>query len=415
MERKASLIISPKIAIVHDILPFRGGAERTLEAMLEVLPGARVFTLVYNRRRFTDSPIKSYSVQTSFVNRLPFAAQYYRNYLPILPWAVEQFDLSEFDIVISSSYAVAHGVLSRPDQLHLSITYSPLRQAWNHYHEFTRKNRKFNAVLSLPARAILHYLRLWDRAAADRVDHYIAISNWVAKMIWRYYRREAEVIYPPVDIHRFKPSADRGEFYLAVSRLVTHKRVALIKEAFTKLKYPLVIVGDGPEKRKIFSGKPENIQVIGWQSEENLRRLMGSAKAFVHAAEEDFGMVLVEAQASGCPVIAYGRGAAGEIVIPGKTGILYSESTVDGLVDAIERFEAGRSSFAVNELMENARRFERNLFKEKFSQTIEREWLHFSERNLIGVQGGRWGLNPQPSDPQSDALPVELRPPFTNN
>lgn len=380
--------------------------------MLEVLPGAAVFTLIYNRRGLTESPIHNYPVRTSLVNSLPLAHKLYRNYLPILPWAVEQIDLSDFDIVISSSYAVAHGVLTRPDQLHISVTYTPLRQAWHHYHEFIRQKGRMNAVLSIPASVILHYLRLWDKAASDRVDHYIAISNWVAKMIWRYYRRQSEVIYPPVDVHRFKPESPRGDFYLAVSRLVTHKRVTLIKDAFTKLKYPLIIVGDGPEKRKVRQGNPENVRILGWQTEENLQRLMGNAKAFIHAGEEDFGIVLVEAQASGCPAIAYGKGAASEIVIPGKTGILYTEPNVDGLIEAIERFEANKSSFSMNDLIENARRFDRRYFKEKFSQSIEREWLKFT-RNAVDYQGGRWGLNPQPSDPQSDALPVELRPPLS--
>lgn len=409
----ANLIISPKIAIIHDILPFRGGAERTLEAMLEVLPGAAVYTLVYNRQGLDGSPIRTYPVHTSLVNRFPLAHKLYRNYLPILPLAVEQFDLSDFDIVISSSYAVAHGVLTRPGQLHVCVTYTPLRQAWNQYHEFIRRSGRINGVLSLPARVILHYLRLWDKAAADRVDHFIAISNWVARMIWRYYRRQSEVIYPPVDIQRFKPAIPRGDYYLAVSRLVTHKRVALIKEAFTRLKYPLIIVGDGPERRKVQRGKPENIRILGWQTEEILQRLMGNAKALVHAAEEDFGIVLVEAQASGCPVIAYGKGAASEIVIPGRTGILYNEPNVEGLIDAIERFEANKTSFLLDDLIENAGRFDRRYFKEKFSQTIEREWLNFTSRTAVDDQGGRWGLNPQPSDPQSDALPVELRPPLS--
>ena len=382
--------------------------------MLEVFPDAPLFTLVYNREAFDRSPVTARTIYTSQINKIPLSWKYYRNFLPILPLAIEQFDLSGYDLIISSSYAVAHGVLPRPDQLHIGIVYTPLRQAWHHYHEFMLNRGWKGGLTSIIAKSILHYLRIWDQTAAIRVDRFVAISDWVSKLIWRYYRRSSEILYPPVDIDRFQPLSPRGNYYLAVSRLASHKRVLQLCEAFSNLRYPLILVGDGPEKNKINALKADNIQVIGWQSDERIQELMGRARAFVHTAEEDFGMVMVEAQAAGCPVIAFGRGGARETVIPGKTGLLYYEPTPEGLISAVQRFERNHMDFGINDLRESAARFSQERFKDNFYRLVEREWLGYSGVDFKPyLEGGRRGLNPQPSDPQSDALPVELRPPRT--
>ena len=237
---------TPKIAVVFDALAAYSGAERVLEAVLELYPAAPVFSLVYNPPAFTGTSIANHKVYTSCIQHLPGSLIYYRNYLPLLPLAIEQFDLRGYDIVLSFSYAVAHGVLCRPDQLHISYTFAPLRYAWQNSHEYFQ-----HGILSPLSRLILHYLRLWDKNASSRVDHFVAISHWTAACIWRAYRRESEVIYPPLETERFKPLSPRGDYFVAFSRLVRHKRLEIIVEAFSRLGLPLVVIGDGPDRKKL--------------------------------------------------------------------------------------------------------------------------------------------------------------------
>lgn len=358
--------------MVIDALPAYGGAEHVLSAVLERYPDAPVYALVHNPAAFTQTPIAGHAVHTSWIQHLPGGRIHYRKLLPLLPFTVEQFDLRDYDLVLSFSYAVAHGVLCRPDQLHISYTFTPLRYAWQNAHEYFQ-----HGLLSGPARLILHYLRMWDQNAAARLDHIAAISKWTAAIVRRAYRREAEVIYPPVEIERFKPLHPRGNSYVAFSRLVRHKRLELIVEAFSKLGLPLTLIGVGPERRNLEAHAASNIKFVGWQSDEQVADHLGRARALVHAAEEDFGLVMVEAQAAGCPVIALGRGAAREVVQDGRTGFLFADPCVDSLMEAVERFERQADSIQEADLLENAARFGKQRFQDQFVRMVEREWKTF--------------------------------------
>jgi len=271
-----------KVALVHDALPFMAGAERVLEAALEVFPDAPVYTLVYNRRAFEGTPLAKRQVYTSFIDRLPWAHQAHRSFLPLYPLAIEQFDLHDYDLILSSSYAVAHGILTRPDQTHVCLMHTPLRYAWHQPHTIFQAG----GIKSQLLRMWLHNFRQWDFAASQRVDRYVAVSHWVAGLIWHAYRRPAHVIYPPVDVDRFTSLTPKGDYYLVVSRLAYHKRVDLIVQAFSRLGLPLIVVGDGAERRRLSQLAAPNVKLLGWQSDEVVQELMGRAKALVHAAAE---------------------------------------------------------------------------------------------------------------------------------
>ncbi len=366
------MLETPKIAIVIDALSVYGGAEHVLEAALELYPHAPIYTLVYDPSAFPQPFLAGHEVHTSWIQHMPGGLRHYRSYLPLLPLTFEQFDLRAYEIVLSFSYAVAHGVLCRPDQLHLSYTFTPLRYAWQGAHEYYRRG-----LLSLPAQLILHYFRMWDRQAAGRVDHFAAISQWTAAAVRRAYGREAEVIYPPVETAHFQPCYPRGESFVAFSRLVGHKKLDLIVEAFSRLGLPLIVIGDGPQRKKLQARAAGDIQFAGRLSDADAAELLGQARALVHAAEEDFGLVMVEAQAAGCPVIALGRGAAREIVQDGRTGFLFAEPEVESLMETVQRFERESPALREEHLIRNAGRFSKRRFQEQFYQIVEREWGKF--------------------------------------
>ena len=367
--------------LVQDALPCAGGAEKVLEAVMELIPSAPIHTLVYQPAAFAGTPFQGHDIRTSWLDSVPFARSRHRAFLPLFPWAIESLDLREHDAVVSFSYATAHGVLLRPDQLHVSYTYTPLRQAWHARHEFRESIPRFRR---LGAEAVLHYLRMWDAAAARRVDRFVAISGWIARCIRRAYGRTAEVIHPPVDVDAFEPFSPRDDHYVAVGRLAPHKRIDVLVEAFRRLSGRLVVVGDGPERERLESRAPANVEFLGRRPHAELRELLGRARAFVHAAEEDFGIAMVEAQAAGCPVIAYGSGGAAEIVVPGRTGALFSDPSPRGVVEAIRRFEVTRPGYRVEDLVENARRFSRARFQREFSDLLEREWEAFRAEDRPG-------------------------------
>lgn len=366
-----------RIAFVQDALPFVGGAEKVLAAALEVFPQASIYTLVHNRKALLGTVFAHQKIHTSFIDRLPAAHKEHRTYLPLFPFAVEQFDLRGYDLILSFSYAAAHGILPRPDQLHISFIYTPLRYAWHYYHQYLHESGLHFGLKALLVKLILHYLRLWDQAAASRVDRFVAISQWVARCIWRAYRRPAQVIYPPVEIQKFLPLYPRDEYYIAVSRLVQHKQLAMIVDVFSRLNLPLIVIGDGPERSRLIKLAAPNVKLLGRQPDETVQRLLGRAKACVHAAEEDFGITLVEAQAAGCPVIAFGKGGALETVEDEKTGLLFQEQSVESLAGAIEKFESGRLRFSIADLQANASRFDTAIFKRKIAALVAREWKRF--------------------------------------
>ena len=369
---------SPKIAFVHDWLVKKGGAENLLAAMLELWPDAPVYTLIHDANGPTSSILEGHRVSTSFLQKIPGINKHYRSFLPLMPIAIEQFDLSEFDIVISNSYAVAKGVLTGPDQLHICMCCSPIRYAWDMQHQYLRESKKEKGLQSWLARWILHEIRKWDSRTANGVDEFIAISNYISRRIWKVYRRESVVIYPPVDVDQFSIHEKKEDFYLTASRMVPYKRVNLIVEAFSRMPDKrLIVIGDGPDFKKIQGLATPNVKLLGYQSFDVLKEHLQRAKAFIFAAEEDFGIVPIEAQACGTPVIAYGKGGALETVMDGKTGILFWEQSIESLKEAVENFEDLDHDWDPKTIQENSERFNKERFQKELQQFVENTWQEF--------------------------------------
>lgn len=356
----------PGIAFVIDSLPSLGGGERVLLTALEMYPHAELFTLVYNRECFIDTPIARRNVHTSFIDSLPLVHRQHRFFLPLMPFAIERFDLRNYDTILCFSYAVAHGVKKRGKARHLSYMYTPMRYAWTDINingTHTPKNILLNGFMRA--------FRRWDRAAAARVDKFAAISCAVANRIETAYERTAPVIHPPVDVDRFSPSGKREDFYVTVSRLVPHKRIDLVVQAFTQLNLPLLVVGDGAEMPRLQRMAASNIRFLGYASDQEVAELLGKARGFVCMAEEDFGIAMVEAQAAGCPVIAFGQGGALETIVNGVTGVLFPEQSAQSLMEAILKFERERETFQTGDLVRNAFKYSKQTFNEKFRRFVE--------------------------------------------
>ena len=369
------MINSPKVAFVQDWLVDKGGAENVLEAMLEHWPHAPVYTLVHDPQGPTRFLLDGHSVITSFLQKLPQATRRYRSFLPLMPVAIEQFNLSAFDLVISNSYAVAKGVLTGPDQLHLCMCCSPIRYAWDLQHQYLHESNLDKGIKGFLARALLHYIRLWDVRTSNGVDEFIAISEFIARRIKKVYGRESTVIYPPVDIDAFSLHEQKEDYYLTASRMVPYKRLDLIVETFSRLpEKKLIVIGDGPDFDKIKAIATPNITLLGYQPLEVLRDRMQRAKAFIFAAEEDFGIVPIEAQACGTPVIAYRKGGALETIIEGKTGLFFGQQNPESLRQAIERFESGECHFDSKIIRHNAERFSVQRFHEEFGAFVQKAW-----------------------------------------
>lgn len=376
-----------RVGLVHDWLPVYAGAERVLEQMIQVFPEAELYSLIECLPEDQRGFLGGREVQTSFLQRLPFSSRYYRNYLPLAPLAIEQFDVSKHDVVISSSYAVAKGVLTRADQLHISYVHSPIRYAWDLYHDYMER---VGWLRGLFARMMLHYLRLYDTQTAPRVDVYVANSKYVARRIWKTYRRHAHVIYPPVDIDRFAVEPEKDDFYLTMSRLVSYKRVDLIVEAFNDMPdKELVVIGEGPESDAIEEMAGPNVTVLGYQPNDAVTYYLQKARAFVYAAEEDFGIVPVEAQACGTPVIAYGRGGVRETVLPGITGHFFPEQTVEHVKTAVKEFDNLRSSLNAEDMRRQAEQFSIPVFRDAFSQLVNTAYGNFVNGG-VSSQGADW-------------------------
>lgn len=355
--------MKPKVAIVVDALAAIGGGERVVLHALELFPDAPIYTPLYNSAAFVHTRIAEHPVISSFINHLPLSNSHYRCYLPVMMLAIKQFDLSRFDLVISFSYAVAHAVRTQPGQRHISYTYTPMRYAWRNY--------KICGPLSpaIPfASWFLEVFRKWDANAVMQIDQFLAVSKDIAGWIQYAYHHEAEVIYPPVELQRFQPHYPRDKFFITVSRLVAHKHIDLLVETFSALKLPLIVVGEGPELARLRQIASPNILFTGYQPDYVVADLLGRARAYISAAEEDFGIAIVEAQAAGCPVITYQKGGALETVIEGKTGLFFKEQTRDSLCDAVERFMQIQDSFSEKVLITNTQRFGVERFKDEFSR-----------------------------------------------
>ncbi|MDH3547521.1 MAG: glycosyltransferase family 4 protein [Gammaproteobacteria bacterium] len=369
-----------KTAIVHDWCVVYGGAERVLEQIIDCYPDADVYTLIDFVPQEQRGFLRGKQPRTSFMQKIPFVKHLYRKLLFLMPFAIEQFDLGEYDLVISSSYCVAKGVLTGPNQVHVCYCHSPMRYAWDHYHEYLREGNLQQGLLSLIARWTLHGIRSWDVRSSNTVDRFIANSRFVRARIHKFYRRDAELVFPPVDTELFRLRKDKQEFYVAAGRFVPFKRLDLAVEAFSQMPDKrLVMIGDGPEMKKLRAKAGPNVEFIGFQGPEVVRDYLSRAKAFIFPSEEDFGIVPVEAQACGTPVIAYGSGGALETVVAlgaerpagtGPTGVFFEQQTAASLIAAVTRFEAALDQFDAESISAHAAVFAPQVFRLNFREQV---------------------------------------------
>lgn len=357
------------LAIVHDGLATAGGgggAERVLSVLHRMFPEAPVYTTVYHPERMPKE-MRDWDIRTTFIQKLPQGPEKYQRYFPLFPMAIEQLDLRDFDVVISCNHAVAKGVITSANAFHLSYCYSPLRYAWDMYHEYLELEQIPGwQRLLLPG--LMHYLRTWDAVASLRVDEFVGISRYVARRIEKFYRRPASVIYPPVELG-LKSAAPAADYYLVVSRLVAYKRLDLVIEAFNRLGWPLVVIGDGVERSRLEGMAKGNITFLGRQPDEVVHQHLSACKGFVFPGIEDFGIAPVEAQAAGKPVIALAQGGAAETVVHGETGILFGRQAVDELVEALRQAEAHR--FDPEAIRRHAERFSTERFVHEFHTLLD--------------------------------------------
>lgn len=354
-----------QLALVHEWLNVYGGSERQLAEILDLYPMADLYALIHNRQNFIGTRLEGRNVATSFMQKIPRVEHLYRGLLPLMPFAIERLNVRKYDIVLSISHAVAHGVKTTKDQIHISYVCSPMRYAWHLQEDYLHLHHLDKPILGSAARLILSLLRGWDKGSARRANYLLANSNWTAQKIQQAWGRDSHVIYPPVDVKRFDPAKERDNFYLHVSRLVPYKRTAEIVQAFNELKLPLIIVGDGPEMRHLQKLANENIRLLGYQPDSVVNNLMNRAKGFAYMAVEDFGIAMAEAQAAGCPVIAYVRGGAAEIVQDGETGLLFQEQTAASMIEAV--LQSQNKNLSSKAAQENAARFSSERFRNEFS------------------------------------------------
>lgn len=359
-----------KVAIVHYWWLSNRGGEAVVAAIAELYPEADLFVHVCDEplvRQTLGAGFKG-RIITSFISRLPGAVKHYQKYLPLMPVALEQLDLSEYDLVISSESGPAKGVITRPDALHICYCHSPMRYVWDMYHAYLKgAGRLIRALFPWVA----HWLRVWDRASADRVDHFVANSSFVASRIRKFYRRDAAVVYPPVNVTAFDHRRERGDFYLCLGQLVPYKRADMVVEVFNQLGLPLVVIGEGELLDRLKAIAGPNVQLLGRQAFSVVKEKLETCKALVFPGLEDFGIVPVEAMASGAPVIAYGKGGALDTIVHGKTGILFKEQSNSALEAAIRGFEAGQYRFDVETLRDHAAGFDRAIFQRQFLQVVD--------------------------------------------
>ena len=381
-----------RVAVIHEWLLVEAGAEKVLAEILDLFPDADLFCLIDFLPPGKRGFIGNRTTKTSFIQKLPFAENKYRLYLPLMPLAVEQFDLSSYDLVISCNYAVAKGVITGPNQLHISYIHSPMRYAWDLQFQYLQQAGLEKGLKSWLTRWLLHKMRIWDSRTAHGVDCYISNSDFIARRIKKVYGRTATTIYPPVDTEYFTPKADTGvdagsatidEIYLTVSRMVPYKYMDVIVKAFAEMpEYKLVVIGDGPERKQLEKLAGANVKILGHLSREKVRDYMRRAQAFIFAAEEDFGIVPLEAQACGTPVIAYGKGGAKETIVglnegggaASATGIFFYKQTPDSLVKAVYEFAEHGDKISASACRGNALRFSRSHFRKKFMTFVKTQY-----------------------------------------
>lgn len=377
------------IALMHEWFTTLAGSEKVVEQFAGMYPKADLFC-VYADPEFVKKTefLQSRSLKTTFIQNFPGAEKRFRSYLPFMPLAVEQLDFSPYDLIISSSHAVAKGILTGPDQLHISYVHSPMRYAWDLQHQYLRESGLETGLKGWLAKLILHKMRMWDTRTASGVDHFIANSNFIARRIKKVYGRTADVIYPPVDVDAFSTCSNKENFYLTASRLVPYKKMDLIVEAFSTMPDKrLIVIGDGIDFEKLKAKAGKNVEMLGYQPFSVLKDMMQKAKAFVFAAEEDFGITPVEAQACGTPVIAFGKGGVLEIVRSTglePTGIFFEEQKIASVCAAIDEFERRQDEFQPDACRRNAERFSVARFNSEFSTYVDRRWAEFQSGRFNG-------------------------------
>ncbi|AHI36974.1 TPA: glycosyltransferase family 4 protein [Klebsiella pneumoniae subsp. pneumoniae] len=368
------------VGIVADWLVTYAGSEKVIKEFIELYPNASLYSVV-DYLSESDRPLfNGKRATTTFIQNMPFAKKRYQKYLPLMPLAIEQLDVSKHDIVLSSSHAVSKGVLTGPDQLHISYVHSPIRYAWDLQHQYLKEAGMDSGVKGLLAKWLLHKIRIWDHRTSNGVDHFIANSKFIARRIKKVYGREADVIYPPVDVERFSLCECKDDYYFTASRMVPYKRMDLIVEAFSHMPdKKLVVIGDGSEMDKIKSKATKNIEILGYQPNSVMQEHMRQAKAFVFAAEEDFGITPVEAQACGTPVIAFGKGGALETVKSNVTGILFERQEISSIIDAVNKFELNQDRISYMECRLNAEKFSVPRFQNEISAYISEKYKLFED------------------------------------
>ncbi|MEB7875096.1 glycosyltransferase family 4 protein [Klebsiella oxytoca] len=376
------------VGIVADWLVTYAGSEKVIKEFIEVYPESDLYSIVDFLSSKDRSLFKGKSAITSFIQKLPAAKSKYHKYLPLMPLAIEQLDVSKHNVVLSSCHAVSKGVITGPDQLHICYVHSPIRYAWDLQHQYLKEAGLNKGLKGLLAKWLLHKIRIWDYRTANGVDHFIANSHFIARRIKKVYGRNSTVIYPPVDVNRFSLCEDKEDYYFTASRMVPYKRMDLIVEAFSLMpEKQLIVIGDGSEMDKIKSKATSNVKILGYQSNKVMQEHMQKAKAFVFAAEEDFGITPVEAQACGTPVIALGKGGSLETVRPygedKPTGIFFEKQEVKSLIDAISVFESNIQAFIPNNCRDNALRFSVERFQNEISAFIESKWNEFQNDKKI--------------------------------
>lgn len=357
-----------KVAIVHDWLVSYAGADRVVDCMHHVFPDAPIYTLVYDKEKM-PTWFRDYDIRTTWIQKLPFATKLYKKLLPLMPGAFEALDLSEYDLVLSSSSSCSKGVITRPDAVHICYCHTPIRYVWDFYYTY-RANANPLVRAVMPSQ--MHKLRQWDKCAADRVDYFIANSRYIAQRIKKYYRRDSDVIYPCVHINQ-SPFVEKEDFYLVVGRFTWYKRIDLAVAACTKLGRRLVVIGTGDEESRLKAMAGPTVEFKGGGlSDEEVRGYYLRAKAFLFPGEEDFGITPVEAQSAGTPVLAFGRGGACETVEDGRTGLLFHAQTVESLAECIEKFEAEGVACSKEEIRAHSLSFSEARFEEELRAYCER-------------------------------------------
>lgn len=366
-----------KIALVHDYLVQYGGAERVLEVFCELYPEAPIHTLVYDSK-LMHGTFSGKNIKTSFLQRIPFSRTNHRIFPPLMPMAIESFDFSQYDLVLSDSSSFAKSIITRPETLHICYMHTPMRFAWDDCQKYTREFY-FPSLIKKLTPFFMNYIRVWDRLSAERPDRIIANSRFIAKRIKKYYKRDSVVINPPVNIHYFSISEQIDNYFLLVGRLMSYKKFDIVIEAFNRLSLPLKILGRGPELENLKKMAQPNVEFLGRVSEEELKNYYSCCQAFIFPQEEDFGITAIEAMASGRPVIAYRGGDIPEHMVEGESGVYFDKQTPEAIIEAVKKFQ--KYNFNPQKIRENVMKFDKEIFKEKIREYVEGEYKKFREEN----------------------------------